>query len=115
MIAEIRKRFNPRRIILSTPVPPLSLNSHKSSPQRKKELAVYTEAIINLAKESQADVLDFSGLVQKLSKPDLAGKNSISDNGINFSNLGYWQLVNQADKQTGAASAAKHAAGRGGG
>ena len=106
MIAEIRKRFNPRRIILSTPVPPLSLNSPKSSPQRKKELAVYTEAIINLAKESQADVLDFSGLVKKLAKPDLAGKNSISDNGINFSNLGYWQLVNQADKQTGAASAA---------
>ncbi|MCY2935493.1 MAG: GDSL-type esterase/lipase family protein [Planctomycetota bacterium] len=105
MIAEIRKRFNPRRIILSTPVPPLSLNLPKTSPQRQKDLAIYSEAIQKLAKEVQADLLDISGLAQKLPLSDALAREKISDNGINFSNVGYWQLVHHADQQTGASGA----------
>jgi len=107
LVSEIRKKFNPRKVILATPLPPLSIGSPKTSPQRATDLALYTQAVVKLAPEIQADLLDFSQLASKLPLSDAKALKELSDNGINFSNSGYWKVVNLLDTAVGGAHPAR--------
>lgn len=103
LVSEIRKKFSPRKVILATPVPPLSLSTDWANPQKRKDLILYTEAVKKLAPEIQADLLDFGAVANQLPLGDMNARKELTDNGINFSNTGYWKLVNQLDRQiTGA-------------
>jgi hypothetical protein len=98
LISEIKAKFKPRRVILATPVPPLSFFGDKASPKARENLVAYTRAIAGLAKEVEADLIDFQAIALKLPLNDRTQWQNLTDNGINFSNLGYWQLVRMADK-----------------
>jgi lysophospholipase L1-like esterase len=98
LVTEIRNKFKPRRVILVTPVPPLSLYVEGNKTKAAENLAIYTKAIAGIAKDVEADLLDFQAIATKLPLNDKTRLQNLSDNAINFSNTGYWQLLQLADK-----------------
>jgi hypothetical protein len=102
LVNTVRDKFKPRKIILASPVRPLSLDGPwGNAPAAQKRISLYTHAVAKLAEELKADYLDFTPVTS-------LGVNSgdelrsmlpaLSDNGINYANTGYWSLMNQADK-----------------
>jgi len=102
LVQTIREKFKPRKIILASPVTPLSFEGPwGNSESRRKDLALYKEAVTKLAEELTADYLDFSPIAKLGTKsPEelIPMLPLISDNGINYANTGYWALMNQADR-----------------
>jgi len=98
LITEIRGKFQPRKVILATPMPPAQLLLADANRTRLSHLATYTDAIRKLAPEVQAELLDFGDLVQKIAPKTADDYRLISDNGVNLSNLGYWRLLSQIDR-----------------
>ncbi len=102
LVNTIREKYKPRKIILASPVRPLSLDGPwGNAPARQKQISLYTGAVMKLAEELQADYLDFTALTTlgaKSGEELRAMLPQISDNGINYANTGYWSLMNQADR-----------------
>lgn len=104
LVDTIRQKYKPRKIILASPVRPLSLDGPwGNAGARQKQLSLYTGAVMKLAKEIEADYLDFTAVTTlgaKSGEELRATLPMISDNGINYANAGYWALMNQADRLT---------------
>jgi lysophospholipase L1-like esterase len=98
LIVEIRGKFKPKKVILATPMPPAQILTANGNTARVNQLAAYTDAIRKLAPEMQADLLDFSEIVQKFAPKSMEEYRLISDNGVNLSNIGYWKLLSQIDR-----------------
>lgn len=102
LVNTIREKYKPRKIILASPVTPLSFEGRwGNSEARRKDFSLYSEAVTKLAEELKADYLDFWSITKLGTKSSEELRPMIpliSDNGINYANTGYWSLMNQADR-----------------